>query len=351
MSFEANNMNTIHLGNYEEFFVLYLDNELSKEQVKMVDDFLIANPDLSTEFETLMAIKLPMEEFSFNKTELFAESMKLSTIDEELLLYIDDELPAGKRKTVELELTSSKDYQAQHQVLLQAKLDPSEKINYPNKKELYRRTEKVIAFNVWMRVAAAVVIIAIGGILYFKNPPSIKPTPDIQNTAVTNTPGQNNGIQNEPENTVIISSQGPLKNNVAVDNGTNKKNKKQVEVVKTKDIIEETPVEHNLLADLTPKEKSNEIVDRTKVSLVQTEVDNSITSKHNLNTGSVTNLNRDRTTIKGPEEPLVQTDNDRKGSLKGFLRKATRMIEKRTGIDPTNENGELLIGAVAINLK
>jgi hypothetical protein len=27
------------------------------------------------------------------------------------------------------------------------------------------------------------------------------------------------------------------------------------------------------------------------------------------------------------------------------------MIEKKTGIDPTNGNGDLLIGAVSINLK
>jgi hypothetical protein len=37
--------------------------------------------------------------------------------------------------------------------------------------------------------------------------------------------------------------------------------------------------------------------------------------------------------------------------FKGFLRKATRFIERRTGINPVNEDNELLIGAVAIKLK
>ena len=60
-------MNTIHLGNYEEFFILYMDNELNEEQVKMVDEFLAAHPDLKAEFEILMSTKLPMEEFSFDK--------------------------------------------------------------------------------------------------------------------------------------------------------------------------------------------------------------------------------------------------------------------------------------------
>ena len=43
-------------------------------------------------------------------------------------------------------------------------------------------------------------------------------------------------------------------------------------------------------------------------------------------------------------------ENDKKGSFRGFLRKATRFIERRTGINPTNEDDELLIGAVAIKL-
>jgi len=353
MSFEANNMNTIHLGNYEEFFILYMDNELSKEQVQMVDDFLLANPDLKAELEMLMSTKLPVEEYGFDKKDLFAENMKLSSIEENLLLYIDNELPAGKKKIIDLELASNKNYKHQHNVLLQTKLDPSEKITYPNKKELYHRTERVISFKMWTRVAAAVVIIAMCGILYFENPPSIKPATEEQTTAGTNNPVQNAGKQNDAANTVVIPSESPVKNDVAAGNENNKKERKSVEVVNTKDRTEDAPVEHNLLAEITPEEKNNETVDRPRVNVVQSDFDNKTSTfpKDNLNAGSVTNLNKDRTTIKGPEEPLAQTDNDRKGSLKGFLRKATRMIEKRTGIDPTNANGELLIGAVAINLK
>ena len=38
------------------------------------------------------------------------------------------------------------------------------------------------------------------------------------------------------------------------------------------------------------------------------------------------------------------------GSVKGFLRKATRIIERHTGIKTVNDNDELLIGAVALKL-
>jgi hypothetical protein len=55
----------------------------------------------------------------------------------------------------------------------------------------------------------------------------------------------------------------------------------------------------------------------------------------------------DRTTTGTTQDETVA----KKGSVKGFLRKATRLIEKRTGFDPTNENGELLLGVVAVKLK
>lgn len=354
MSFERNDMNTIHLGNYEEFFILYLDNELSEDQMKMVDEFLATHPDLKAEFEILMSTKLPLEEFSFDKNDLLAENMKLSSIDEELLLYIDDELSPDKKKTVELEIVSNKDYQLQHQLLLQTKLDPAEKIAYPNKKELYRRTERVISIKAWMRVAAAVVIIAIGGVVYFKNPPSVVPTiPSANinsNTAVTDTPTQNQEKQNDAANTVAVPVEAQTKNGVAItkeDQG--KENPKAKYETQEKKV--EVPVEN--VTAYTPQPKQDPAVDiPVKTTSVPDNAGKLIAlnnPKDIINTGSVTSVDPDRTTIKGtPEEG--ETEN-RKGSLKGFLRKATRMIEKRTGIDPTNGNGDLLIGAVAINLK
>ena len=80
------NNQTIHLGNYEEFFILYMDNELTDDQMKMVDSFLAAHPDLQSEFDLLLSTRLPMEEFSFDKESLMADRMKLDAVEEELLL-------------------------------------------------------------------------------------------------------------------------------------------------------------------------------------------------------------------------------------------------------------------------
>jgi hypothetical protein len=53
-----------------------------------------------------------------------------------------------------------------------------------------------------------------------------------------------------------------------------------------------------------------------------------------------------------PVPAVTQTTTDERGgvSVKGFLRKATRFIERRTGIKTVNEDNELLVGAVALKL-
>jgi hypothetical protein len=360
MSFESNdNMNTIHLGNYEEFFILYMDHELSEEQVKMVDEFLVANPDLRAEFEILLSTRLPLEEFSFDKNDLLAKSMKLTSIDEELLLYVDNELPADKKKAIEGELASNKDYRLQHQVLLQTKLDPSEQIAYPNKKELHRRTERVIAFTPWMRVAAAVVIIAIGGMFYFRNSSTIG-VRDTPTTADSNSTAQkNNSKQTDSGKEELINQQTPPSENLNKDQiAVTKQPKKKTTQNEEGSGKEKNTVPTNEMAvNSNQQEKENSTPERLKVRNVQFEGGDNTTPlnepKVSINKVDVTSSLVTRPTDGTPIDPKDGSiaNNDRKGSFKGFLRRATRMIEKRTGINPTNENGELLIGAVAINLK
>jgi hypothetical protein len=49
-------------------------------------------------------------------------------------------------------------------------------------------------------------------------------------------------------------------------------------------------------------------------------------------------------------EELVQSDG-KKNKLRGLFRKAARTFEKRTDIDPTDNDNRLLVGGFAIRLK
>jgi hypothetical protein len=364
MSFKQNDTNTsITPANYEEFFILYMDNELSKEQMGMVDEFLKANPDLLAEFDMLASLKLPVEDLSFNKEELLAENMKRSLVDEELFLYLDNELPADRKQLMERRLASDKAYQAQHQLLLQTRLDPAEIISYPDKKELYRRTERrVIAFRPWMRVAAAAVIIAASGIVYFANTPSgpssVQPT--IAQTKKTTAPEKKPAASKEmvPESLAEQEVASASREEKHPGRETGKEQKKKTEqdnqplIAKA---LQEPPEEIMVIpGERVPVKKTSvdaiALADPSELKPDPRAIASLVPNKVFINNGAVTNTSSERNINIQPAEPNGSVA-DRKGSVKGFLRKATRLIEKRTGFDPTNDNGELLVGIVAVKLK
>ena len=358
---DTNDNNMIHLGNYEEYFILYMDNELSEEQVKMVDEFMAEHPDLQGEFELLMGTRLPMEEMTMSKNELLSEKMWMNTVDEELLLYIDDELPAEERKVIELELKTNKDYQLQRELLMKTKLNPSERLNHPNKKELYRKEERKIAvIRPWMRVAAAAVVILVAGVLYITQSEG-----NIESSIAAN--NQNNQA-NQTENKKSDFSQPtvtPKGGQKFTDNEIARS--KHGDGVK-KPVVDETPdLPKDVINNIAIVDHQNEeilnntndpVVLKYKTSIIDNKTFSDATvAKTEVKTPSEIINNREVTSAIADRKTIVDAaakENDKdvasnKGSVKGFLRKTTRLIEKRTGIDPTS-NGELLIGAVAINL-
>lgn len=358
----------IHLGNYEEFFILYMDNELSPEQKLQVEAFLSEHPGLQTEFDMLMSTKLPVENFHINKEELMADNMKLSSVDEDLLLYIDNELAADKRKIVELELATNPAYDQQYQLLKKTILDAEEHIAYPNKEELYHRPVRILAFSMWMRVAAAVVVTGALGLLFFLSNSSVKPEPVIvakqsgpqqKQQPATNTVKTNEN--NKGDETVALAQPaktGKVKNSVDIPkNGTgihkkesnneavdpaNQLAKLREDNRKPQETQEET---YSGIASLTTGIPATRLITGSVPAFDPT----AITKSSVINKSIVTTPNADTYNLSNAEGDKIASNNG-KGSVKGFLRKATRLIEKRTGIDPTNGDGELLIGAVALKL-
>lgn len=60
----------ISLNNYEEWFLMYTDNELSVEQKMQVELFVLQHPSLQREFEWLQQTRLPAETMVFANKEL-----------------------------------------------------------------------------------------------------------------------------------------------------------------------------------------------------------------------------------------------------------------------------------------
>lgn len=146
----------IHRGNYEEYFLLYVDNELSAEDKKLVEDFVETNIDLKPELETLLDTKLTDEDISFAWKDGLLKS-EAASIEELQLMFLDDELaPEDKSRLNKIHQTNPEAY-ASFELLKQTKL-PEVEIFYPHKNKLYKRSTPVV-FLRWIAPAAAAAVL------------------------------------------------------------------------------------------------------------------------------------------------------------------------------------------------
>lgn len=183
----------INRHNYETFFLLYVDNELSAAERKSVELFVQENPDLQMELSLLQDTVLRADETAMDKKEWLYKEEGISSLQENLLMYADDELVDADRRTVEALLATDKAASVEWGILRQTKLEADASILFENKGSLYRKEEsgKVVAIR-WWRVAAAAILLGFGvwtGISVYKN-----------NRITTKAPGELAGVNGDDKN-------------------------------------------------------------------------------------------------------------------------------------------------------
>jgi len=144
--------------NYEEYFLLYVDNELSAAAKSAVEKFVAGNPDLQEEWETLLQCRVDVDE-----QEVFADKELL--LQRDLLSYVDGELDAEGRRSVEefVGLYPSKAVELQQ--LLMTVSHPDVSIVHPDKESLYRSERRKVVFMPWMRVGIAAAVLGLVALL------------------------------------------------------------------------------------------------------------------------------------------------------------------------------------------
>jgi hypothetical protein len=155
----------INRNNYEEYFLLYADNELSAAEKKEVEFFVEQYPDLQQDFNLILStINIPDENVSLANKH-FLMKKENSFINENnyeaiFVLFHDNELSAEQKNETELFLKEYPQYFDEFELIGKAKLISDKNIIYPNKKELYRKEKsgRVIPLVLWRTVAAAVFI-------------------------------------------------------------------------------------------------------------------------------------------------------------------------------------------------
>jgi len=363
----------INRHNYEEFFLLYVDNELSAAERKAVDVFVLENPDLQGELLSLQQAVVKADDIVLEKKDWLFMDEAIPALQENLLLYADDELPASDRKTIEALLATDKAAREEWNILRQTKLEADTAIVFTNKQSLYR-TEggRVVGFN-WRRIAAAAILIGIAlwtGVTVYKN--NFKATKGEEDIAITNetTPGK---VKNEtPVNTTTTKSEpGKIvapQNIAATDVQNNATGNKKEAVEKTSDKNNVQQKENIVVQDKDEKPSNNlpksyldnfnkDKRNETATSDVKPKNDNIITGSGTNEVIAKTNpkekvndpglIDKDLTDPKTTAAISVlytgdENNDDRvlymseekvkKTKLGGFIRKAKRVLERTANI-------------------
>lgn len=202
--------------NYEEFFLMYVDDELDPQQRAEVELFMRQNPDLTSEMEMLQQAKLlPDDEIVFgNKTILLKSrnSIGVDNYEEYFLNYIDDELKTEQKHDVEKFVLQHPQFQESFTLLKQTKLEP-ETIVFENKQSLYRREEPRVIPLMLKRFAIAAVFLGAAALLWMILPGSgnqqtqVAKVEPIEKKDNTTTQPQNKLQQIQPLNDATVQEQ------------------------------------------------------------------------------------------------------------------------------------------------
>lgn len=207
----------INRHNYESFFMLYIDKELSGEERQAVDAFVKENADLKVELEQLQLSILPQEAFSFeNKTALLKEEVLTEEEIEKLLLLLDGEISAEETLVLEQKINQNPSWAAAWTALKKTKLHAEDDtLVFENKELLYRKEEIERPLYFMLRWAAAAAII---GIVFFTGFKMLQKTPtnlpaeiaiEKNKKPTTNLPATNNN--NVAENSIPQETTASIK--------------------------------------------------------------------------------------------------------------------------------------------
>jgi cytoskeletal protein RodZ len=370
----------INRHNYEAFFLLYVDKELSAADRKTVDVFVQENPDLQMELALLQQTILNADDIVLQKKDWLYMEEDISVLQENLLLYADDELIVAEKNAVESLLNTNASAKAEWDILQQTKLQPDMAVVFEDKASLYRKEGgRVVAFK-WWRVAAAAVLLGFGlwtGVSVYKN--------NFQKTNGAEVAIKENKIKTQPEKTEAVDDVKlaiPTAENTVAENNTvtiskqnntasNKKITTFVEKANNADSQNSTASNQTVTQQNSSPKKpdnnlpkpyfeniNNEPSNKTIASNVQSENSNSVRVSGNdaavakINSRenkTIDDINNSKTNANLTAMQVVNTNTNDEGdnnsrylnvddnkekrtALGGFIRKAKRVLERTTNV-------------------
>lgn len=367
---------TINRHNYEEFFLLYVDHELSAGERKVVETFIRENSDLEEELVMLQQSKLKPDHGVFfeNKKSLLKQSSGNGLIsemnyEEFFVLYVDGELSDSEKSDVEKFIFQYPHLRQELDLLHQTSLKPDLDIIFEKKEILFRHEEKPAGALIlpWLRFSAAAAILLLAGLLVFNNinhhasqtlavdnklhtiPPG---APDKKNITSTVTPPianplqdgkqqvQKNGIVKQSSSKKVLS---PERKIAAVD---------EIQM----NLANETPAQK--VATASPSAADKEVSIAGLIGKVNPTADHPIAitdfaakAPQDENTNQLVSQASFNNMANDPENGIsILTTSSGKNKMRGLFRKVSRVFEKTTGIDEDRDKS-VLVGNFQIALK
>jgi hypothetical protein len=346
---------SISRHNYEELFLLYVDNELTKAERLDVENFVRSNEDLARELNALKeSVLKPGNEELLDKTNLYkqAEGITPANCETYFLLHVDDELTGAEKYAVETFVLQHPESQANFSLLHQTKLE-TEPVVFQNKELLYKKDERKLVWMNWSRIAIAAMFVGVSISLYFIIPSNhvqqlqadVKQPVNATNTVNLPPVATINGTVNKSSSALI-----PNTSSTTVVNGAtkspltstkNSRSAKQPAIKKIESNRQDNasiatldrphpvdvsisekitlPVDNNLAAEITPQLASNKIITVKKQldieatnlahQTVYREIDTDADERENSFLFGSTRINKNK--------------------LRGLLKKASGLFDKK----------------------
>lgn len=377
-------------NNYEEFFMLYADNELTAAERKTVEAFINDNPDLKKELQLFQQFKLnPDDAVVFEGKELLMKQesehdiISISNYETFFVLYADNELNNSEKAAVEDFVYHHPQLQDGFELIQQARLSADSSIVFENKESLYRKEEddKVVPFT-WWRIAVAALILLIAGMFWLMQTKKKDQQEIVKKTQPVTNPQQaplykkeeiaivdtNRSIQPKKESIAITA---PVKETKRVKN-TQPDNLVKSAVEKNMNRFSNNlsqPQDLPLKEDVAVKEPDNNPLKSTIITSFKRSENKAVINTAMAAAADKSVVNQQlvyHSTVESnkaiAEQAVASNDNSmevlntsvntKKPSLRGFLRKASRMMGKKS--DPDDDDSKhksILIGGFEIAVR
>lgn len=159
----------INRHNYEEYFLLYVDKELTAAGMLEVENFVSDNEDLVKEFYALKkSVLIPGDDHFLPKANLYktSDDISLANCEEYFLLHVDNELIEAEQNAVEKFVLQNPGTQPNFTLLHQTKLE-ADPVVFPYKELLYKKPGNKIIWMSRSRIAIAAMFAGVAIALYF----------------------------------------------------------------------------------------------------------------------------------------------------------------------------------------